>query len=269
MYLTVDGSQDNAITVTDNKANAITFTVKTVNEKLHRHELEFSLTSPLTKYQKEADAGGQGAGGSQQAAAAGGQGAGGSQQSAAAGGQGTGGGLDEPAIVPLEYMLEVSVNPITGRGGNAPRMGLSTNYRRTRLLLKKRNDRRISCDTKDWIKGTEAYYIQCIHPVMKGFLCVKRRNNYDRETRGGGGGGRGLTEEAKTEEKYKVCVKGSASAKRDYSKFLMLFRLLPAQPAKEQSQVQQAYDDVDSGTVQSTQTKPEKQTATATIESQQ
>ena len=44
-------------------------------------------------------------------------------------------GTDQPQhdkVVPLEYMLEVVVNPITGRGGSAPKMKLSTNYRRTR-----------------------------------------------------------------------------------------------------------------------------------------
>ena len=59
----------------------------------------------------------------------------------------------------LEYMLEVDVNPITGRGSGSPKMKISTKHRRTRLLLKKRSNRKISCDTKDWIKGQEAYFM--------------------------------------------------------------------------------------------------------------
>ena len=61
---------------------------------------------------------------------------------------------------------------------NKPKMRLNSDYERTRLLLKKRTDYRISCDTKEWIKGREAFYIQCIRQMHSGFLCVKMRNSY-------------------------------------------------------------------------------------------
>ncbi|CAI8031789.1 hypothetical protein GBAR_LOCUS18017 [Geodia barretti] len=127
-----------------------------VNETLHRHELEFSLTSSLAKIKpavkRRPDS--------------------------------------RPLtklvsthedVLPLEYMLEVVTNPVTGKGGKSPRMRLTSDYQRTRLLLKKRSNHKISCDTKDWIKGTEAYYIQCIHPLGKGFLCVKERKVFRKQ----------------------------------------------------------------------------------------
>ena len=129
--------------LTFNESRADSFSVKTVNETLHHHELEFSLTSSLSNCKERRESIGI------------------RSMTLTEHDDGT----DQPQhdkVVPLEYMLEVVVNPITGRGGSAPKMKLSTNYRRTRLLLKKRSDRRISCNTKDWIKGTEAYYI---HPM--------------------------------------------------------------------------------------------------------
>ena len=84
-------------------------------------------------------------------------------------------------VVPLEYFLETVVNPLPGKGSEPPRMLMSADYRQTRLLLKKRSDHRISCDTKEWIKGREAYYIQCIRKMYSGYLCVKERNSYHRQ----------------------------------------------------------------------------------------
>ena len=87
-------------------------------------------------------------------------------------------------IVPLDYILDIPVNPLTGNEfqTNKPRMRLNSDYQRTRLLLKKRTDNRISCDTKEWIKGREAYYIQCIRRMHSGFLCVKMRKSYNKTT---------------------------------------------------------------------------------------
>ena len=122
------------------------FTVKTVSETKHNHELEFSLTSSLSKPKKIV------------------------------------GNRGDDAIVPLDYILDIPVNPLTGNGfqTNKPRMRLNSDYQRTRLLLKKRTDNRISCDTKEWIKGREAYYIQCIRRMHSGFLCVKMRKSYNK-----------------------------------------------------------------------------------------
>ena len=195
--------------LTFNKSRADLFSVTTVNETLHHHELEFSLTSSLSNCKERRESIGIGS------------------MTLTEHDDGT----NQPQhdkVVPLEYMLEVVVNPITGQGGSAPKMKLSTNYRRTRLLLKKRSDRRISCNTKDWIKGTEAYYIQCLHPLMKGFLCVKERNTYRRQNQGSRS--LALVEEVDLKDCYKVCVKGSAA---DESRFLTLFRLHPEQSANK------------------------------------
>ena len=136
------------------KKNAKPFSVKTVNETLHRHELEFSLTSTLSNIKPPVP-------------------------------RRPSGLLPPPPpppttdsdSVPLEHMLEVSVNPITGKGGGAPVMRLTSNYKRTRLLLKKRSNHKISCDTKDWIKGTEPYYIKCIHPLgNRVFVCHENKS---------------------------------------------------------------------------------------------
>ena len=262
MYLTAKSDEDGMmnVTVTYDKKDAKPFSVRTVNETLHRHELEFSLTSPLTKIKPAVPS------------------------------RPIQMPLRKPTttthddIVPLEYMFEVVVNPITGRGGKSPIMRLSSNYKRTRLLLKKRSNHQISCDTKDWIKGTEAYYIQCIHPLAKGFLCVKERSGFVRqrdqergerqapqqpegpETNGEGTGeaveqGQGTEEpeqpdtagtggqeerssrgtegqgergsaarkQCKIEDQYKVCVKPISFAHDTKHKNCMLFRLQPAQ----------------------------------------
>ena len=158
MYLTVTPDKNNVmnITVTFDKKDAKPFSVKMVNETLHRHELEFSLTSSLAKIKPAVKR------------------------------RPDSRPLTKPVsnnedVLPLEYMLEVVINPVTGKGGKSPRMRLTSDYQRTRLLLKKRSNHKISCDTKDWIKGTEAYYIQCIHPLGKGFLCVKERKVFRKQ----------------------------------------------------------------------------------------
>ena len=158
MYLTVtpDKNEVMNITVTFEKKVAKPFSVKTVNETLHHHELEFSLTSSLEKIKPAVKI----------------------RPGARP--------LTKPVtthedVLPLEYMLEVVINPLTGKGGKSPRMRLTSDYQRTRLLLKKRSNHKISCDTKDWIKGTEAYYIQCIHTLGKGFLCVKDRKVFRKQ----------------------------------------------------------------------------------------
>ena len=186
MYLTVN-DKTKEVAVTFDKKDAKPFSVKTVNETLHRHELEFSLTSTLSKIKPPVP-------------------------------RRPSGLLPPPPpppttdsdSVPLEHMLEVSVNPITGKGGGVPVMRLTSNYKRTRILLKKRSNHKISCDTKDWIKGTEAYYIQCIHALGNVFFCVTRINLPNTE------GEAPAFEQARAPEpqrdNYKLCVKGIGSS---------------------------------------------------------
>ena len=229
MYLTAieDNNKVWNVAVTFNKKEAKPFSVKTVNETHHRHELEFSLTSSLAKIKPSVPQ---------------------RPDSRPPTNPATIPDLQPPTKsattkedvrVPLEYMLEVVINPLTGKGGKMPRMRLTSDYQRTRLLLKKRSNHKISCDTKDWVKGNEAYYIQCIHPLGKGFLCVKVRDCYSKQQRRQqqqqDGENAQLQEieatekECKIEEQYKVCVKGISYAHSTNPQHLMLFRLQPAQ----------------------------------------
>ena len=200
MYLAVD-PKTKELTITDTKEEAEEFTVTTVNETHHRHELEFCLTSSLSQCKKKER---------------------GTPQ------------CDEMA--PLDYTMEIRTNRVTGRVKSPPRMRLSTDYRQTRLLLRKRSDHRISCSTTDWIKGTDAYYIQCIHPLARKFLCVKERESYRKQQE------RSCLEEitpGKIEDRLKVCVRGSSSVQRDGSHYYMLFRLLHTQIKTPSVSVQQ------------------------------
>ena len=76
-------------------------------------------------------------------------------------------------LMEWEYYLETNVNPLTGRGREPPRMRINTNSKYTRLLLKKRINPSISSNTKQWRKGSEAYYISCIRWLHNGYFCVK------------------------------------------------------------------------------------------------
>ena len=181
LYLAVDERKN--IIVTSEKAKAEAFVVEMVNEAVHHHELEFSLTSTLSKHKVQA-----------------------------ARGKNVQSGME-----PLEYMLEVT--PSTAR------MKLSTDHRRTRLLLKKRSDHRISCDPKDWIKEGEACLIQNVHPVANRYICVKERRSYRRvQSQQPPMDG---DQEQEASDRFKVCVRRSALAKADESRYCTLFRLQP------------------------------------------
>ena len=158
MYLTVTPDKRGVmnVTITYDKKDAKPFSVKTVNETQNRHELEFSLTSTLARIKPPVPL----------------------RRDMRLSAKPI---TTHEEVMPLEYMFEVVINPLTGKGGKSPRMRLSSDYQRTRLLLKKRSNNKISCDSKDWIKGTEAYYIQCIHALGKGFLCIKERKCFIRE----------------------------------------------------------------------------------------
>ena len=163
--------------------------MRVVNEAVRHHELEFSLTSTLSKHKVQA-----------------------------ARGENVQSGMD-----PLEYTLEVT--PLIGHGSTTPRMKLSTHYRRIRLLLKNRSNHRISCDPKDWIEKGEACLIQCVHPVVNRYLCVKERKSYHRmQSQQPPMDGDG---EQEASDRFKVCVRRSALAKADESRYCTLFRLQP------------------------------------------
>ena len=204
MYLMVDG-EDKKLTITYQKTEAEAFSIMTVNDRLNHHELEFSLTSNLYQFKKKRQSK--------------------DKESTTL----------EDKVVGLQYMLEVDVNRITGRGQSAPKMKLCSSHRRTRLLLKKRSDRRISSDTKDWIKGTEAYYIECMNAIGTGFLCVNDRTSFRRGELRKNGTIPALGDEDSIKGRLKVCVVGSSSAKME-NRYFMLFTLQPQQPPKNTQQ---------------------------------
>ena len=143
MYLAVDQKSKQLI-ATFNRDEAVEFSVKILNESSSHHELEFALTSTMTKrsttkpYKDVASSKGC-------------------------------------TLLPLEYYMETRINPLTGKGSRPPRMWINPHYKNTRMILKKRTNHQISCDVKEWIKGRDAYYIRCIHHCNSGYLCVKKR----------------------------------------------------------------------------------------------
>ena len=156
-------NEEKNIVLTSTKGEATEFTISTVNESVHCHKLvnEFCLTSSL-----------------------------GNQH------------------LTLEYKINVGVSSLICRRCSCPCCRRSSdpimkpklNYQQTRLLLKRRSDYRIPCSTNEWIKGSEACYIQCFHPQVTQFLCVK-------------------------DETKKVQIAGSAAM--GGSQFFMLFQVHP------------------------------------------
>ena len=117
--------------------------------------------------------------------------------------------LSDQPLKPPEYVMDVGVSSFTVRRSFDPIMRLNPNYQQTRLLLKKGSDYRIPCSTNEWIKGTEACYIQCVHPQVTQFLCAN-------------------------EHSRKVQITGSASAVMAKNQISMLFQVQPVvqQPAQ-------------------------------------
>ena len=230
MYLTAD-SKTKQLTITYDKKEAHAFTVKTLNESSSHHELEFALTSTLQQQTSSSS--------EIQPVS--------HSDNVEVSTVGEGSDHLEHKVLPLDYFLETVVNPLPGKGSEPPRMRMSADYRQTRLLLKKRSDHRISCDTKEWIKGKEAYYIQCIRKMFSGYLCVKERKSYRRQLlatqengaqqEGGGqgdqqqrgGAQQGGAEQQNIEERFKVCVRKSIGSYKNEKELFMLFRLQPAE----------------------------------------
>ena len=235
MYLAVDRKSKQLI-ATFNRDKADEFSVKILNESSSHHELEFTLTSTMTKRSptkpKEGVA---------------------SQTQAAS---------KERALLPLEYCMETRVNPLTGKSlrTQPPRMRVNPRYKHTRVILKKRTNHRISCDTKEWIKGRDAYYIRCLHRFHSGYLCVKKRVGPANQRANGEQPllqaddgqvtptpqdnqqvtaapqeGQQVTptpqdgQQATPNNRYKVCIKSSIESHSDDSEVFMLFRLQPAE----------------------------------------
>ena len=165
------------LAITTRKDEAEEFNIKVVDDSPSHHQFEFAITSMLTKYKCS------------------------TQQDSEA---------PRDKLLAWEYYLETSVNPFTGRGKETPRMRINTNTDKTRMLLKKRIDPRISSDTRQWRKGRQAYYISCVHRLHSGYLCVKKSRGQCGEERNA----------------YKVCIKPSIdSSSYDEHKVFMLFKL--------------------------------------------
>ena len=185
IYLTVKVDSTTGhfhLAVTTKKGEAEEFNVKVIDDSPSRHQFEFSIASMLMNCRRPIPE-----------------------------------GCDTPRdkLLAWEYYLETAVHPLTGRGSEPPRMRINTNSERTRLLLKKRIDPRISTDTRQWRKGREAYYISCVHRFRNGYLCVKERNISGKVQGGGGQGG------------YEVCIEPSIDSHCDEHKVFMLFKLQP------------------------------------------
>ena len=196
-FLTVDHERSRILTGTDKAEEAEGFMVKVFDDCTPRNHLEFSLTSSFPMYRRkqqqmklesapELD-----------------------QSQASAEGTETplrtGGGNIHSKALPLEYYLETHVST-RGRGSTL-RMRMNSKLKNVRLLLKQRINHRISCNTKQWRREREAYYIQCIHRPRNGYLCIKE------------------TVDTTGEKQYRVCIKPSVDRHSDEGKVFMLFQL--------------------------------------------
>ena len=106
---------------------------------------------------------------------------------------------------PLEYYLETKYNALRNR--STVHMRKNSQLKNVRLLLKERIEPKISCDTKQWRRGREAYYIRCTHRPRNGYLCVKDN-------------GEG------SKPRYEVCVRPTVNyCSHNGKKVYMLFQL--------------------------------------------
>lgn len=198
MYITAD--KDKNLVVTFNEEDAEVFSLKVLGDDTSHHKFEFSLASPLKRYREKKEE--EQKGNETTQAPEDGNGRAKPAQSA------------ETTQLLLEYYLETVVNPLRGKESTRPRMKMNSNSKNIRMLLKKRVNHRIACDTKQWRKGREAYFIQCIHPLRSGYFCVKKKCRGDSKTT--------------NPDDYKVCIKSSVNSHCDDSEIFMLFRLKSA-----------------------------------------
>lgn len=199
MYLKVEMEPNTKylhLSVTTKKQEAEEFNVKVLDDSPSHHQFEFSLTSMLTKCTNLRPSPND------------------SENL-------------RDKLLAWEYYLETSVNPLTGRGIVPPRMRINTNSQRTRLLLKKRIDPRISTDTRQWRKGREAYYISCVHRLRNGYLCVRERPISSQQSGGQESGELGDRKQHDRVPSYEVCIEPSIDSRCDEHKVFMLFKLQP------------------------------------------
>ena len=178
-YITVDHANERMLTGTENLKDAEGYTVKVFDDSTSRNRLEFSITSSFPRYRKKKQ----------------------DEQNEH---------FNDPGACafgtpqPLEYYLETTFNSFRKR--STVHMRKNSRLKNVRLLLKERIEPKISCDTKQWRKGREAYYIRCIHRPRSGYLCVKEY-------------GEGST------KRYHVCVKQTVNYCCSDAKVYMLFQL--------------------------------------------
>ena len=166
------------LTGTVNFKDAEGFTVKVFDDSASTNRFEFSITSSFPRYRKKKQ--------DEQNEC----------QDSGAHAFGT--------LQPLEYYLETTFNSIRKR--STVHMRKSSRLQNVRLLLKERIEPKMSCHTKQWRKGREAYYIRCTHSPRNGYLCVKEYSE----------GGT---------KSYKVCVKPTVNYRCSDAKVYMLFQL--------------------------------------------
>ena len=203
-YLTVDHENSRRLTTTTKLEDAEMFMIKMFPAYGSHHQFEFSLTSTFPKFRERLRKGGLRENYPREFL----------QESdhewreanflTSTSFRGSS-GSEYLKILPLEYYLETNVNPL-GKGRLTPSMRINSKSKHTRLLLKDRTNHKIASDTKHWLKGREAYYIQCIHRLHSGYLCAKKITH---------------------SERYKVCIKPSVDSHSDNGQVFMIFRLKP------------------------------------------
>lgn len=235
--------------VTFREEEAVEFSVKILNESSSHHDLEFTLSSTLIKTSNQNTLAGTLNQGPISLPSEGTESPTTTEHNSKE--ETRSDTIKKHALLPLDYCMESKINPITGKSNDSepPRMRINPNYKRTRMILKKRTDHRVSCNTKEWIKGRDAYYIRCLNHLHSGFLCVKKRENPEKaaardkplqqttcwqrtrrqSTQPVPDGNKEDTPDPQRFD-YKVCIKPSIESHSDEKnkEVLMLFRLQPA-----------------------------------------
>ena len=184
-YIAVDHSNDRQLIGTEELKKAEGFMVKVFDDCTSKNQLEFSITSSFPRYRKTKE--------DEQ-----------KKQEEQSESEISAASVATGKPQPLEYYLETTFNPVRRR--STVHMRKNSRLKNVRMLLKERIEPKISCETKQWRKGREAYYIKCIHRPRSGYLCVKEW-------------GEGST------KRYEVCVKPSIDYHSHNGKVHMLFQL--------------------------------------------
>lgn len=188
-YICVDHKNSGALKGTEDINEAELFMMKVLDDSDSHNRLEFSITSSFPQYRKRSKKN------NSQLPAQSSDG-----DVATAGSMSEDGGDYGMTSRPMEYYLETRVN--TWGKGDIVRMRMNSRLKNVRLLLKQRINPSISCNTKQWRRQRESYYIQCVHWPRNGYLCVKKR-----------------------QEEYQVCVRPSVDRHSEEDDVFMLFQL--------------------------------------------